>query len=130
MPLLKNLSKEHSNIDELIYNLNQEHNLCYTNLLNKHKYEQYNTQLLNDTNLCVEYNESLNKVETDMETLKDQIKDDEKCCLELQKLQEYMKQIESFIKIQKKYELELNKFNEWTKLKMNIKNQYLIMKLL
>ncbi len=48
----------------------------------------------------------------------------------MQKLQEYMKQIESFIKIQKKYELELNKFNEWTKLKMNIKNQYLIMKLL
>ncbi len=56
-----------------------------------------------------------------METLKDQIKDDEKCCLELQKLQEYMKQIESFIKIQKKYELELNKFNEWTKLKNEYK---------
>ncbi len=44
-----------------------------------------------------------------------------KCCLELQKLQEYMKQIESFIKIQKKYELELNKFNEWTKLKNEYK---------
>ncbi len=118
---IKKFIEEHSNIDELIYNLNQEHNLCYTNLLNKHKYEQYNTQLLNYTNLCVEYNESLNKVETDMETLKDQIKDDEKCCLELQKLQEYMKQIESFIKIQKKYELELNKFNEWTKLKNEYK---------
>lgn len=118
---IKKFIEEHSNIDELIDNLNQEHNLCYTNLLNKHKYEQYNTQLLNYTNLCVEYNESLNKLETDMETLKDQLKDDKKCYLELQKLQEYLKQIESFIKIQKKYELELNKFNEWTKLKNEYK---------
>lgn len=118
---IKKFIEEHSNIDELIDNLNKEHNLCYTNFLNKHKYEQYNTQLVNYTNLCLEYNESLNKLEINIETLKDQLKDDKKCILELQKLQEYMNQIESFIKIQEKYELELNKFNEWTKLENEYK---------
>lgn len=118
---IKKFIEEHSNIDELIDNLNKEHNICITNILNKHKYEQYNTQLVNYTNLCFEYNESLNKLEINIETLKDQLKDDKKCISELKKLQEYINQIKSFIKIQEKYELELNKFNEWTKLKNEYK---------